>query len=125
MSWWTVLVSVRISMTLRQLRTNTSPLGTQASLPANTSELFCQAADNTRSSLVSRRTGDPSWGAFGGTPQGRTPNVLEVSVTGLTPGTPLTVKSVRPPPPCMSMNALLVLLTACAGCTELRDGFGG
>src|SRR6266403_2786351 len=97
MSWRTLPVSVRSSMTRRQLRTAVSPAGVHASLPLSQRELFCQATLRTRSSLVLRRTLDPAWGAFGGGVQARIASGVEVLVTVVTPGTPLILSRVRVP----------------------------
>src|SRR6266545_5946493 len=119
-------MSVRTSITRRQVRKPGSPLGVHGSLPARKRELFCHAADRTRSSLVSSSWSVPGWGAFGGRLHGRTGTALAVSNTEPTPGTPWTVMTVKLDASvlCITRNRSLVLLSAWAGCTALRAPFG-
>ena len=94
MSCLTLELSVRISITRRQLRVVPSPGGMHSSPPAIQRELSRQVALITSPSPVSSTAPEPAWTAKGGGVQERTPSVVALSVTGPTPGTPLIPKTV-------------------------------
>src|SRR2546428_3069003 len=122
MSWTTVDVFVAISIRRRQLRAVLSPLGVQASPPESHSEFGRHPTLNTRSSPVSRSTDDPGCTAAGGAVHERIGIDVDVTLTGLTPGTPLTVsKVIALVLACIGMNRSDVLASDCAGCGVNHD----
>src|SRR5262245_214216 len=126
MSCRMVPVSVRASITRRQLRVALSPAGTHPSLPVSQSELDCQEGDRTRLSLVWSVTAEPACGASGGLLQTRIGSVrVDSSTPPGPPGTPVSVKIFRVVPVFIARKAEFPLVWAWLGHGELRVGSGG